>query len=407
MILKGYRILELGQVIVGAVGGMILSDLGAEVIKIESPKGDLGRNPAVADLGGVSALFVTFNRGKKSLVLDLKRPEGKEVFLNLVAVSDAVMANFRPGTMERLGLGLEALKEKNPQIVFVESSGYGDQGPWRDRPAFDIVEQSVSGQMSITGEPGRPPVRNGIPSADLSTSLYCGIACLAGLLGKAKGKGPVHLEVPMFDVQLAMLGYIATMYLNKGDLPEPPGSGHEYMVPYQAFPTKTIYIVVAPREEVFWRSMCEVMGIPELAEDPRFVTNDLRSRNRGALIPLLERIFLTKPGEEWLGMFEGAGVPAAAVNTLDRALENEQVEARGLLQSVEYPGLGAVRLVAPPILDRIAGRDPRPAPPPLLGQHSAQILKEVLNLPAEKIRSLIEAGAAVDAASAASTGARA
>ena len=187
--LEGYRIIETGQVIAGTGGGMILADMGAEVIKVEAPSGDLGRNPSIAGIGPVSSIFLTFNRGKKGIVLDLKNPEGKQAFLDLAARSDAVIANFRPGTMDRLGLGFQALKEVNPGIVFVDSSGYGERGPWRDRPAFDLVLQGISGHMSITGEPGRPPVRHGIPTADITTALYTALACMSGLLGRARGGG--------------------------------------------------------------------------------------------------------------------------------------------------------------------------------------------------------------------------
>ncbi|MBI2178406.1 MAG: CoA transferase [Candidatus Tectomicrobia bacterium] len=392
--LEGYRIIETGQVIAGTGGGMILADMGAEVIKVEAPGGDLGRNPSIAGLGPISSIFLTFNRGKKSVVLDLKKPEGKEAFLGLAARSDAVIANFRPGTMDRLGLGFAALKEVNPGIVFVDSSGYGERGPWRDRPAFDLVLQGISGHMSITGEPGRPPVRHGVPTADITTALYTALACMGGLLGRARGGGAAHLEVPMFDVQLAMFGYISTMYLNKGDLPEPPGSAHEYMVPYQAFATKTIYIVLSPREERFWKKTCEVMGIPELADDPRYKTNDLRSENRAGLLPLLEDILRSRPGEEWLDLFEKAGVPSAPVNTLDRALENEQVEAREMIRTYEYPGLGPVRMVGNPILDRVAGRNPDLRPAPLLGEDTEAVLKDILGYSEARIASLLASGAA-------------
>jgi len=392
--LEGYRIIETGQVIAGTGGGMILADMGAEVIKVEAPSGDLGRNPSIAGIGPVSSIFLTFNRGKKGIVLDLKNPEGKQAFLDLAARSDAVIANFRPGTMDRLGLGFQALKEVNPGIVFVDSSGYGEGGPWRDRPAFDLVLQGISGHMAITGEPGRPPVRHGIPTADITTALYTALACMSGLLGRARGGGAANLEVPMFDVQLAMFGYISTMYLNKGDLPGPPGSAHEYMVPYQAFPTQTIYIVLSPREERFWKKTCEVMGIPEIADDPRFKTNDLRSANRAELLPLLEGILRTRPGEEWVDLFEKASVPCAPVNPLDRALENEQVRAREMIRTYEYPGVGPVRVVGNPILDRVAGRNPDPRPAPLLGEHTEAVLREVLGYSEAKVAALLASGAA-------------
>ncbi len=397
--LEGYRILDLGQVIAGTIGGMILADMGAEVIKVESPQGDIGRNPAIAGIGAVSSIFLTFNRNKKGIVIDLKKPEGKGVFLSLVEKSDAVIVNFRPGTMDRLGLGFDVMRQRNSDIVFVDSSGYGEQGPWRDKPAFDLVEQAVSGHMSITGEPNRPPARNGSPTADISTALYTAIACMAGLLAKAKGKNGTHLEVPMFDVQLAMLGYISTMYLNNGDIPEPPGNAHEYMVPYQAFPTATIYIVLSPREERFWKKMCEVMGMDELADDPRFRTNDLRSKNRHILLPIMEEILMTRSGEEWLELFEASGVPSAPVNPLDRALDNEQVKARRLIRKYEYPEVGTVRIVGNPILNRTENGNPDPRPAPLHGGDTEAILREVLLMSDGHIRSLIESGAVMTSGS--------
>ena len=397
--LAGYRILDLGQVIAGTIGSMILADMGAEVIKVESPQGDIGRNPAIAGIGPVSSIFLTFNRGKKGIVIDLKKPEGKEVFLDLVEKSDAVMVNFRPGTMDRLGLGYDVMKRRNPDIVFVDSSGYGEQGPWRDKPAFDLVEQAVSGHMAITGEPNRPPARNGSPTADISTALYTAIACMAGLLAKAKGRSGAHLEVPMFDVQLAMLGYISTMYLNNGDIPEPPGNAHEYMVPYQAFPTATIYIVLSPREERFWKKMCEVMGMAELADDPRFRTNDLRSENRDVLLPIMEEILMTRSGEEWIELFEAAGVPSAPVNPLDRALDNEQVEARRLIREYEYPEVGTVKIVGNPILNRTENGNPDPEPAPLHGGDSEDILRELLHYKDEQIHTLIDSRVVIVAGS--------
>ncbi len=392
--LKGYRILDLGQVIAGTIPGLVFADMGAEVIKIEPPYGDLGRNPAIAGIGDVSSIFLTFNRGKKSVVLDLKTDEGKGVFLDLVEISDAVVTNFRPGTMDRLGLGFEVMKKRNPEIVFVDSSGYGDAGPWRDKPAFDLVQVAVSGHMAITGEPNRPPARPGTPMADISSSLYSTIACMAGLLAKAKGHGPAHLEVAMFDVQLAMLGYISTMYLNRGDIPEPPGSAHEYMVPYQAFPTATGYIVLSPREERFWVKMCEAMGIPEYGNDPRFKTNDLRSENRAELLPVLEKILREKPAEEWIEIFEKAGVPSAPVNTIDRALENEQVKEREMIRQYEYPGSGTVKVVGNPIRDLTLPRNPDPEPAPPLGGDTERILRDLLGYSEERIRTLLNSGAA-------------
>ncbi len=389
--LFGIRVIELGQVIAGTYGNMILADLGAEVIKVEPPRGDMGRSNAVAYLRGESGLYLALNRNKKSVGIDLKKEEGLEVFYELVRSSDVVADNFRPGVLERLKVDYEHLKVINPRVISCSITGFGKTGPLRDVPSFDLIHQAFSGHMSITGEPGRPPVRAGIPLADLTAATFSAKGIMAALLARERtGKGQ-RVEISMFDVQVAMLNYTAAMYLSNGELPDPPGSAHEYMVPYQAFKTKDIYIVVAPREEGFWRKMCEAMGLPHLVDDPRFETNLKRIENRGELIPILQEVFITKGSEEWLRIFSEAGVPAAPVNTLDRALEPTRLKERGMLIEFEYSGIGRVRVVGNPI--KLPDSSPTPEnPPPTMGQHTDEVLEKILGYPPERRDSLRAAG---------------
>ena len=287
--LEGVRILELGQIIAGTYGCQVLSDLGAEVIKVESPEGDLGRNPSVAHYRGVSALFLTLNRNKKSIVIDLKTEAGRAIFYDLVKVSDVVLDNFRPGVLERLRIDYPTLRAINPRIIQCSVTGFGLTGAYKDYPALDINIQAISGHMAITGEPGRPPVRVGIPLADLSGGIFSCKGILAALFDRERsGKGR-RIELSMFDCMLNLLGYIGTLWLTNGDLPRPPGSAHEYTVPWQAFAASDGYVVVATRQEVFWRRLCDVMEQPSLADDARFATNAKRIENRDELVPISRR----------------------------------------------------------------------------------------------------------------------
>ena len=262
----------------------MLSDLGAEVIKIETPEGDLGRIPSVAPYKGLSALFLTFNRNKKSVVINLKSEAGRQIFYDLVKVSDVVIDNFRPGVLERLKIDYDTLSALNPRIIQCSVTGFGSEGDYKDYPALDIIIQAISGHMAITGEPGRPPVRVGIPLADhqrrhLLRARAFWPRCSTR---ERSGKG-CHVELSMFDAMLNLLSYIGTMWLTAGELPKPPGSAHEYSVPWQAFEAKDGYIVVATRQEVFWRKLCEMLGSPALADDPRFASNpDARAEPRRA-----------------------------------------------------------------------------------------------------------------------------
>ena len=248
--LNGITIIELGQIIAGTYGGQVLSDLGAEVIKVETPSGDLGRIPSVAPINGESGLFLTFNRNKKSIVIDLKTEEGLELFYELVKKADVVIDNFRPGVLDRLKINYEILSKINKKLIQCSVTGYGESGEYANLPALDIIIQSITGYMAITGEPDRPPVRTGIPLADLSGGIFSSQAIMAALYKREKtGKGS-SINLSMFDGMLSLLTYLGTVWLTKGELPIPPGSSHMYSVPWQAFKVKDGFVVIATRQEV-------------------------------------------------------------------------------------------------------------------------------------------------------------
>jgi len=390
--LEGVRVLELGQIIAGTYGSQVLSDLGAEVIKVETPDGDLGRIPSVAPYRGLSALFLTFNRNKKSIVINLKTEQGRELFCELVKVSDVVVDNFRPGVLERLRVDYETLSRINPRIIQCSVTGFGAAGAYKDYPALDLIIQAISGHMAITGEPGRPPVRVGIPLADMSGGIYSCKGILAALYARERTGRGQRVEISMFDAMLNLLSYIATLWLTDGVLPQPPGSAHDYSVPWQAFEAKDGHLVVATRQEGFWQKLCAALDEPGLAADPRFATNADRVANRDALVPRLERIFRARTVADWLERLRAAEVPAAPVNNLDGAFAEPPVAEREMIVEYDHPDVGRVRMPGNPIkMSDIAGTPSRPAP--RLGEHTDAVLGELLSLSPDRIARLRSQGA--------------
>lgn len=390
--LEGVRILELGQIIAGTYGSQVLSDLGAEVIKVETPDGDLGRNPSVAPFRGLSGLFLTLNRNKQSIVINLKSEDGRGVFYDLVKACDVVVDNFRPGVLERLQIDYATLSRINPRIIQCSITGFGSEGIYKNHPALDINIQAISGHMAITGEPNRPPVRVGIPLADMSGGIYSCKGILAALFDRERsGKGR-RIELSMFDCMLSLLGYMGTMWLTNGELPRPPGSAHDYTVPWQAFAVADGYIVVATRQENFWRRLCDVLERPSLADDPRFASNADRVRNRAALLPELERVFLTRTVDDWLARLRAAEVPAAPVNNLDRAFAEPPVAERDMIVEYDHPDVGTVRLPGNPIKMSDMGKTPS-TPAPQLGQHTDAVLDRLLGISGARLARLRKSGA--------------
>ena len=390
--LEGVRILELGQIIAGTYGSQVLSDLGAEVIKVEAPEGDLGRNPSVASYEGLSGLFLTFNRNKQSIVLNLKNAAGRQLFYELVKISDVVIDNFRPGVLERLAIDYPTLSRINPRIIQCSVTGFGSAGEYKDYPALDLNIQAISGHMAITGEPGRPPVRVGIPLADLSGGIYACKGILAALFDRERTGQGRRIEISMFDTMLHLLSYIGTMWLTNGEVPKPPGSAHDYSVPWQAFATADGYIVVATRQEIFWRKLCTVLEHPDLAGDARFADNTSRVKHRDVLVPRLEQIFRTRTVADWLARLRAADVPAAPVNNVDAAFSEPPVKEREMIVEYDHPQVGKVRLPGNPIkMSDMSGTISRPAP--MLGEHTDAVLQTLLRLSAEEIVALRENGA--------------
>ena len=390
--LEGVRVLELGQIIAGTYGSQVLSDLGAEVIKIETPEGDLGRIPSVAPYRGLSGLFLTFNRNKQSIVINLKNTDGCKLFYDLVKVSDVVIDNFRPGVLERLAIDYPILSKINPRIIQCSVTGFGSSGEYKDYPALDLNIQAISGHMAITGEPGRPPVRVGVPLADISGGIYASKGVLAALYEREHtGKGR-RIEISMFDTMLHLLTYIGTMWLTNGEVPKPPGSAHDYSVPWQAFATSDGYVVVATRQENFWKKLCAVLEHADLADDPLFADNATRVKNRKVVIPQLEEIFRTRTAADWLKRLRDAGVPAAPVNNVDAAFAEPPVAEREMIVEYDHPQVGKVRLPGNPIkMDGMGETISIPAP--MLGEHTDAILKSLLHLSAQEIATLRESGA--------------
>jgi crotonobetainyl-CoA:carnitine CoA-transferase CaiB-like acyl-CoA transferase len=388
----GVRVLDLSRMLAGPYGSMLMADLGAEVIKIEDPDGgDPMRRMGPPFLpGGESAYFLSINRNKKSLALDLTRPGGREVFLDLVRVADVVWDNFRPGILERLGCAHARLRALNPRLICCSISAFGQAGPYRDWPAFDLALQAMGGGMSLTGEEGRAPVRMGLPIADLAGGMF-GAFAVAGALYRRERTGQGGLvDLSLLDCQVSLLTYLAQYFWTDGKVPGPMGSGHSSVVPYQALPAADGYLVVAVFAEKFWAGFCRAIDRPDLQRDPRFDTNGLRVANRARLVPLLEERFRTRSAAEWLERLQREGVPAAPINRLDQVLTDPQVLLRQMVVTMDHPRHGALPMLGTPVkVDGSLGLEVEPAPS--LGQHTGEVLSGLLGYPDERVAALRDA----------------
>ena len=389
--LSGVTILELGQVIAGNFGGVILADLGAEVIKIEPPKGDTARNPTIAPLRGESAIHLFMNRGKKSVVLNLKDERGLEAFYSLVAQADVVIDNFRPGVMARLGIDHETLKKHNPTIITVSVTGFGESGPARDKAAFDLVVQAYSGHVDITGPADGDPARVGIPIADISAGIYSCLSVLAALVGRELHGTGQHADVAMLDTLVSMLSYDALDHLNSGSKVRRQGTAHAHIVPWQAFRTSDGYVVVAARDEKFWHNLCDAIHRPDLKSDPRTSDNAARVAHRDYLIPILSEIFRTRTKADWLAILDEYDIPNAPVNDIEEVFNDAQVLERSMVRTYEHPTLGDIRYPPSPVKFSDWQGPNRPAP--MLGEHTIEILVAKLGLDETEVRRLAGDGA--------------
>jgi len=389
-LLSGVTILELGQVIAGTYGGTILADMGAEVIKIEPFTGDSARNATIAPLGGESSIHLFMNRGKKSVVIDLKSAEGLEIFYSLVETADVVIDNFRPGVMARLGIDHEKLQQRKPSIITVSVTGFGETGPARDRPAFDLVIQAFSGHVDITGHPDAPPARVGVPIADLAGGIFTCISVLGALVGRELHGDGHHADVAMLDSLVSLLSYDAVGFLNGNAEVSRQGTGHAHIVPWQAFQVKDGYVVVAARDEKFWRNLCDAVDRPDLKSDPRTLDNSARVANRAFVVGILEEKFITKTKDEWMAILDEFDIPSAPVNDLAGVFSDPQIAARDMVKTYDHPTVGPIRY--PPSPMKFDNWEFPNRPAPMLGEHTREVLSVRLGYSADDIDRLAAGG---------------
>lgn len=382
--LTGIRVLDLTRVLAGPYATMVLADLGAEVIKVEIPGiGDDSRSfgPFV---GKESAYFMSINRNKKGMVLNLKVTRAKEILKQLAARSDVLVENFRPGTLDRLGLGYEVLEKVNPRLIYAACSGYGRTGPYRDKPAYDIIVQAMGGIMSITGQPDGPPTRVGASIGDITAGLFTTIGILAALHERERSGLGQLIDVAMLDCQLAILENAISRYLVSGEIPGRLGNRHPTITPFTSFPTKSGHLIVGAGNDGIFIKLCEAIGMPDLAQDPRFKTNPLRTEHWEELKPILEAVFAEKTTDEWISELEKHGIPCGPINTIDKVVSNPQVLARNMLVELNHPIAGRHTLTAAPIkFSRTPASVDTPAP--TLGQHTEEILKGILGYTDDEI----------------------
>jgi CoA:oxalate CoA-transferase len=378
--LSGIQVLDLTQFLAGPFSTQILADLGANVMKLEAPSGDWSRTLPPHFVGSDSCYFLSINRNKKGVVIDMKTPEGLDLVKRLADRCDILMENFRPGVLDRLGLTYDDLTLRNPGLIWASISGFGQDGPYRDRPAYDMIVQAMSGGMSLTGEPGRTAVRAGIPLGDLTAGMYAAIGSLAALEErKQTGKGK-FIDISMLDCQVAMLTYQAAYYLHSGDVPGRQGSGHESIPTYRSFAAANhTELVITANTERMWKGLCEVLGRADLIEDPRFILNDDRFTNREALWPLLEQAFLQREATEWVPLLLDAGVPVGEVNTVADALGDPQVRHRNMVLELENDQGNRARVAGNPIKFRGVEEPPHHYPP-ALGADTRAALCQALGL---------------------------
>jgi crotonobetainyl-CoA:carnitine CoA-transferase CaiB-like acyl-CoA transferase len=375
--LQGIRVLDFSRILAGPYCTMVLGDMGAEIIKVERPgTGDETRawGPFV---GGESAYFMCVNRNKKSVTVDLSTPDGQTISRDLAAQSDVLVENFRPGTMEKLGLGYDDLRAINPRMVYCSISGFGRSGPDKDRAGVDVIVEGVGGLMSITGEPDGAPVKVGVAIIDVATALHAHGAITAALFERERTGSGRRLEFSLLEVQIATLINIGSDYLIGGIVPKRWGSAHTSIVPYQAFEASDGYVVVGAVNETQWLRFCEAIDGPELAGDARFATNALRSEHRAELFSIVQPILRQKPRSAWLDRFRSVGIPSGPINTLDEVYRDPQVEHLGIVQEVDHPTAGRIKLAGSPIRADDAQLPVR-LPPPRLGEHTAEVLRDVL-----------------------------
>jgi crotonobetainyl-CoA:carnitine CoA-transferase CaiB-like acyl-CoA transferase len=374
--LAGMRVLELAQIMAGPTCGMLLADMGADVIKVEKlPGGDDARGYREPRINGVSAPFLILNRNKRGIALNLKHARGREVLLRMVKDADVLTENYRRGTLEKMGLGYDVLSKHNPGLIYAAVSGYGRDGPYADKGGFDLIAQGFAGLMSITGEPGGAPAKNGNSVADINAGILAAVGILAAYAHKLKtGEGQV-VDTSLMEAALQQTYWHAAIFFATGNSPGPTGSAHLLTAPYQAFHASDGWINIGGANQANWERIADVLGHPEWREDPRFATNSARMQHLDVLADLINAVLGTRTRDEWMAVFDAAGVPAGPVHSIGEALTHPQTVARGMVVELVHPTAGATKALGCPIHFSVTPTSvTRPAP--LLGEHTRDLLHD-------------------------------
>lgn len=390
--LEGVLVLDLSRVLAGPFATMMMADMGATIIKIEEPsKGDDTRGFGPPFIEGESTYFMSFNRNKRSVAVDLKHPEGRALVQRLALSADIVVENFRPGVAERMGLGYATLSAEKPGLIYVSVSGFGQTGPERLRPGYDLLAQGMGGFMSLTGPEDGEPYKVGVSQADLVAGMYAMQGALLALLSRQRTGRGQHVDVCLLDGQVSLLSFIATATLNSGRAPRRQGNRHASIAPYQTYAAADGWFNVAAGNDRLFGALAQALGRPELADDPRFATNADRVANLEALNEIITPIWKTKPAADWIAALDAADVPAGPILPVDEVLAHPQVQAREMVTEVAHPTAGAVRLVGNPVkLSETPARVE--LAPPLLGQHTAEVLRVMLDMTDEAVADLAARG---------------
>jgi len=392
--LTGCRVVELAHIMAGPVCGMMLADMGAEVIKVEKLAGDDTRRMLPPDIKGESAAFMMMNRNKRGIALDLKHPDGKEALLRLLDRADVVIENYRKGTMEKLGLGYDTLKARNPGLIYCEISGFGRTGPYADRGGFDLIAQGMSGLMSITGEgPGRPPVKVGAPVTDITAGILGAMGIAAAYARKLQTGEGQKVDTSLFEAGIVHTYWQSAIAFATGIPPGAMGSAHPLNAPYQAFRTADGWINIGAANQKNWERLLDILGHRALSDDPRFASNDLRMANRAALEEELNKVFATRSTDAWLKILEAGGFPAGPVLSIAEMHRDPQALARQMVVETGHPVAGPVKALGLPVKFSETPGGVR-SPAPLLGQHSREILAEA-GFSAAEIDRMIDEGATI------------
>jgi crotonobetainyl-CoA:carnitine CoA-transferase CaiB-like acyl-CoA transferase len=394
--LDGMVVLDATQIMSGPYCGLLLADMGADVIKIEKPEGGDDSRRFGPFPNGESAGFMAMNRNKRGLALNLKSEEGCEIFRQLAAKADVILENFRPGTLQKMGLGYEDLQKLNPGLIYCSVSGFGQTGPYAKRGGFDLVAQGMSGLMSFTGEPDGNPAKVGVPIADLNAGMYAAYGVLSAYIHRLKTGQGQYVDVSLLESSLAYTFWESNVFFYTGQSPQPMGSAHRLSAPYQAFKTADLYINIGAANQANWGKLCQVIERPDLLVDPRFTTNASRMEHYRELAALIDEVLKTRPSAEWLAKLEQAGVPAGPIYDMAGVYSDPQVQAREMLIEIEHPVAGKAKNIGPAAkLSLTPARIYRPAP--LLGQHSREVLQQFLGWDDTKIDRLRDQGVILEA----------